>query len=314
VAHLIQSKFESQIECHVTRQDLADPICSFDKKGQTSRFTSCSTQKVDFSASCTAANLSKSRENPPVSHRFAMVSRVQLRPAIPNAHVRLKIPSESLLYTTQCPTIRQKIDYSDYKELPVADIEDPTDYWRGILNYIGFRSHQMYNEGELRIGCSSCAPGADLANILNPEARQFYRSKRGPDQHLDIHFVRLEVRPSAYVIRQMLCVPMVARGDNLSCWVFEGMDEEGKWRTLDEQRTFRSMPWPARTMAFLVDTDRFFTGFRIKDTNGRGLILVGLEIHGAIRFQPGMGIAQEAPVIEAAPEADFDPWTVPEFE
>jgi hypothetical protein len=107
---------------------------------------------------------------------------------------------------------------------------------------------------------------------------------------------------------------MIARGANLSSWVFQGMNREGNWITLDERRTIPGIPWNSREMAFLVDTDCYFTGFRFKDTRGVALTLAGLEIHGAIRFQPGLGLVQQPTDGEQTVEPDFDPWTVPELD
>jgi hypothetical protein len=167
----------------------------------------------------------------------------------------------------------------------------------------------------------SLAPNSDPANILDFHSPQVFKSDIGPQQFLMVTFHHIVVRPTAYVIRTG---PRNPSSPQLISFFFQGFDREKReWIILDERHNiFEIVPSYVARMCF-IDTDRFFSQFRILQTylSDRGSMqfcLSGFEIHGAIKtsvIQPSsFGVDLNTEKGEIVSDVKFDPWAIPDID
>jgi hypothetical protein len=194
-------------------------------------------------------------------------------------------------------------------------VQSETDnFFHGILNYIGFKSHNMYNTREFLISYRGIHPGSDPANILDSRTTTVYESGIGPGQCLVITFHRIWVRPTAYAIKTG---PLNRTTRHLNAYVFQAWDKRrGDWVTIDERQSLLELLPGYTSRLSHVDTAVYFQKFRLLQTYplpppGTRFAICAFEIHGAI-------IIQQEPkqMNDDAGERDsvFDPWSFPEIE
>jgi hypothetical protein len=231
------------------------------------------------------------------------------KPRKPNDSLsRIKSFSSSSAVTTS-----QSISWTDYCPIPVKKIGVDRE-WRtsfhGILNYIMFKSGQMYNTSEILLEYSSMQPTSDVAHLLNCQTPECYETGSGAGHSLTFTFHQIRVRPTAYVFRY---------GDKTSTQrlitslIFQGWDSgRQQWTVLDERHM--DLESPSRIVVGSVDTAKDFHKFRIIDTSSgyfgaRWLAINAFEIHGAV-IAPG----EEQLATGDDGDGEFDPWKFAECE
>jgi hypothetical protein len=221
-----------------------------------------------------------------------------------------------MLSETTAQTIYQDVDYSDYQARDMRNVmQSETDnFFHGILNYIGFKSRNLYNTREFLISCRGIQPGSDPANILDSRTNAVYESGVGPGQCLMITFQRIQVRPTAYAIKTG---PLNRTTRHLNAYVFQGWDRRrGDWVTIDERQSLLELLPGYTSRLSHVDTGGYFQKFRLLQTDpfpppGTRFAICAFEIHGTI-ITP-----QEPRQMNDLPdESDviFDFWSLPETE
>jgi hypothetical protein len=203
-------------------------------------------------------------------------------------------PVPVLRTDTAAPTVQLKVDYSSYraKDLNVV-LQQPEQIFDGIMHYIYLQSGQCYNVREVSIAYAGIQPNSDPANILDPSNFSCYESESGIDQCVVITFHRIQVRPTALVLRS---APSSAQSMPrfLKAFVFQGWDDSRqRWVTLTENLSFCNWHPSSKPMAAScfcnVDTCMELSKFRILQTErnqnaATPFSLSALEIHGSVRL------------------------------
>jgi hypothetical protein len=211
------------------------------------------------------------------------------------------------------PTTSQLISWADYRPIPAESIGVGSDWrttFQGILNYIMFKSGQVYNTSEVLLEYSSMQPTSDVAHLLNCQTPESYETGSGAGHSLSFTFHRIRVRPTAYALRygQTGVTQRI-----MTSLIFQGWDADRRqWTVLDER--YMDLENPSRIVVGTVDTAKEFQKFRIIDTSSnyigmRWLAINAFEIHGTVR-------APKDEQLSTADDGDveFDPWKFAECE
>jgi hypothetical protein len=180
------------------------------------------------------------------------------------------------------PTICRNIDYTDLICRPTRDLlrERPTrseELFQGILWYITEKSDWKYNLWQIQLGYKEMTRGSDPSNILHCNTEAEFRTPSSPGQFLQITFLKIRVQPYAYAVR----FPVPARKPpHGTAFTLRGQVAADEWPVLDE-RTFPFIGNPG-TRIFFVDTDRYFTQFRLVPEQGVEFALVAFDLHGTV--------------------------------
>jgi hypothetical protein len=208
---------------------------------------------------------------------------VVLKPHRPKRHRQVNSYSHSLI-----PRVESELDFSSYQPLTPRDstFANPERLFHGIIRYIYINSNRMYNNNEILLEYRDLAPNSDPANIFDFQSSDLFQSGVGPDQFLKVTFRRILVRPCAYAIR---AGPQIRRSPHLISFIFQGFDRaRSRWVTLDERHNiFEIVPGFAARICY-IDTDQFFSQFRIMQTHTSNLgspefAISGFEIHGTVK-------------------------------
>jgi hypothetical protein len=215
-------------------------------------------------------------------------------------------------YSTKAHLTFTKIDYSEYVPRNLLDSE--TENWeslfQGLIHYIVFRSQNTYNAAELRLGFTSIQTNSDPANILDYRSSAAFQAGFGLNPFLLIEFKRVEVCPVAYTF----CIgPQFRTGHCLQSFVFQAFGPSGNWITLDERHMLfvRNRAFTCRI--FYIDSDCYYTTFRLMATDASDFSLTAFDIHGPIHAIDD----NKSPEEVEDPENDMDdmnPWDLPDFE
>ena len=175
--------------------------------------------------------------------------------------------------------------------------ETRTELFSGILHTITEQSDYKYNKSEITIffRTQTTNTDSDPANILFYDDTSRHRYGTGPswkDQYLGVQFHRIEVMPCCYALCSDGFAPS-AHSNRLRSFAFQGRKKNQPWETLDERLNIRALDGPKSCFFSFVDTDQYYFEFRIIQTgpsnnNNLSFDLAGFEIHGKVRFQPGI--------------------------
>ncbi|OHT13101.1 hypothetical protein TRFO_16853 [Tritrichomonas foetus] len=246
-----------------------------------------------------------------IKNRIAMERRkreptedsIRNTPAEPES---CKISLDQSLFTKYTP-INWFNNQNDDTGSKIGDIHNVDHVFSGILNFIYQNSEKKTNLNEFRFLYRSMRPGCFFAFTLDYNSPFYYhteiprKTRRSTDknntltnnyinadnEYFGVEFKRIEVHPHAYSLRS---------GDEklanfLISFVFQGRTRNDvKWVTLDEQCNTAKIAHGSAFSIFFVDTDQFFTQFRVLQT-GKALsgnfsfCLSGFDIHGEIKMQ-----------------------------
>jgi hypothetical protein len=204
------------------------------------------------------------------------------------------------------------VDYTDYRtrDIPKPGAGNAEDLFWGILRYIFFKSSNRYNPTEIRFGYKSQAPNSDATSVLDPRTQTVFQSGVSEGEFLSVQFQRILVRPTSYAFRTG---PNVRGGARLNSFVFQGETGDGHWITLDERNFPYDGPQHFAVRIYYVDTELFFSHFRIKITTGTSFALSGFEIHGKVTVREECALNFDMDSGEND-DAEFDPYKLPEFD
>ena len=174
----------------------------------------------------------------------------------------------------------------------------------GILHTITQESDNKYNETEITIFYRTLSNETDPANILfyddvdvdGPPRHRYGTGPSSSGQYLGIQFNRIEVMPCCYALRSD-GFPPTFHTNRLRSFAFQGRKRNQQWETLDERLNIRTLDGPKSCFFSFVDTDQYYTEFRILQTgpsnsNNLSFDLAGFEIHGRVELQAGLGQPQ----------------------
>jgi hypothetical protein len=205
------------------------------------------------------------------------------------------------------------VDYLDYRERGIRDRKrgDEDGFFEGLIHYIYFKSGNQYNTTELRIGYRNRNPNSDPANILDSTTPTLFESGDSFGEFLMIEFPRIKVRPVAYAFRTG---PHSLGGPHLNSFVFQAHDADGRWVTLDERHNPYTFHQHYAARICYVDTECYFSVFRLKVVRGGSFALCAFEIHGGIQPRDDC-VTQGNDIRSLDDEAgEFDPWSLPDWE
>jgi hypothetical protein len=159
--------------------------------------------------------------------------------------------------------------------------------FNGILRYIFLQSGRKWNTGELDFSFLTRCQKIDAhpSFVLDYETEERYGT--GPstaNQYFAIKFRRMMILPCAYALRS----DHYKEGTNrLRTFVFQARQDGRDWTTLDERVKIPSLTQPGSHFLAFVDTDEYFSEFRVLQTgpshsNFLSFNLSGMEIHGLV--------------------------------
>ena len=187
---------------------------------------------------------------------------------------------------------KDPIDYSEYKlqdiyQFPIRRI----DAFSGVLHYITEKSRNKMNKSEFDfLYSSSELEFSSPFNVLDPSSPAYFATGHVPMSFFGVKFNNIRVKPAAYAIQSSVKKPPV---DHLVTFLFQGkIGSNDKWVTLDEQCNTNKLCKPGAFDIFYLNTDIFFSKFRILQ-NGKshaqndGFYITAFDIHGEIEVIHG---------------------------
>jgi hypothetical protein len=190
---------------------------------------------------------------------------------------------------TDQPTVHLAVN-DGYPEPDLDRLSDGSLHacFSGILRHIFMRTGKQYNTTELQLSwkTQSASPDANPAFALDYETQERYGT--GPstsDQFFAVRFRQMTVLPVAYAIRSDHFPQPTNR---LRSWAFQAREPNGMWITLDEHEQAQELMKPGSYLLAFVETDTYFTEFRILQTGPSrahflSFNICGIEIHGFIK-------------------------------
>ncbi|OHS92776.1 hypothetical protein TRFO_12338 [Tritrichomonas foetus] len=185
-------------------------------------------------------------------------------------------------------SISEKIDYLNYHPIDLQNcVFDKETIFSGIIRYIFLLSNEKMNIEEISFLYRSKRSGTFPENVIDyksPNAFGTDSSQCAP--YFGIKFNHIKVRPFAYAIQS---AKQRYNVNHLSTFLFQAKNEnDKKWTTLDEQCNITKLSRACESEIFFVDTDEFYSEFRIyqngkSHANNYGFDLSGIEIHGDIK-------------------------------
>jgi hypothetical protein len=111
--------------------------------------------------------------------------------------------------------------------------------------------------------------------------------------------------------------PAIRGARQLTSWTFQVLNESGRWVVLDERRNPYAAFRNYAICSFYLDTDEYFTHFRLVPENGAEFSLHAFELHGFLDpVESHLFVSESTDGIDGMDEIDdpFDPWNLPDFD
>ncbi|EAX92711.1 hypothetical protein TVAG_220740 [Trichomonas vaginalis G3] len=158
----------------------------------------------------------------------------------------------------------------------------------GLFEY--FRSHHVLSTSVDISASSTFDENYSIKNLLNTNRSQYFASKSGPVEFIQIHILTGSLAPTHYTL--VSCESGIS---NLApcTWTLSGSNNGKTWTLLDSQSNNNSLFFPEKAVIFPINKEswRSFSYFQFTQYDSGGiknkkLLLAGIELFGA--YTPGV--------------------------